>query len=55
MEKENASEQEKDKNENEELKALTEQDFLKSDDPKKIITDLTNKIFLLEKAIKNKE
>ena len=52
MEKENDKAQEGEKNENqiEEIKPLSEQDFIKNDDPKQIISDLTNKIILLEKV-----
>ena len=52
MEKENDKAQEGEKSENqiEEIKPLNEQDFIKNDDPKQIISDLTNKIILLEKA-----
>ena len=52
MEKENDKTQEGEKSENqiEEIKPLSEQDFIKNDDPKQIISDLTNKIILLEKA-----
>ena len=52
MEKENDKEQEGEKNESqiEEIKPLSEQDFAKSEDPKQIISNLTNKIILLEKA-----
>ena len=52
MEKENdkAPEGEKSDNQIEEIKPLSEQDFIKNDDPKQIISDLTNKIILLEKA-----
>ena len=52
MEKENDKAQEGEKSENqiEEIKPLSEQDFAKSEDPKQIISDLTNKIILLEKA-----
>ena len=52
MEKENDKAQEGEKSENqiEEIKPLSEQDFIKNDDPKQIISDLTNKIILLEKA-----
>ena len=46
MEKENDKAQEGEKSENqiEEIKPLSEQDFIKNDDPKQIISDLTNKI-----------
>ena len=52
MEKENDKAQEGEKSENqiEEIKPLSEQDFIKNDDPKQIISDLTNKIILLEKV-----
>ena len=53
MEKENDKAQEGEKSENnqiEEIKPLSEQDFAKSEDPKQIISNLTNKIILLEKA-----
>ena len=43
------SEGDKNKDNNEEYKPLTEQNLLSEDDPKRIISDLTNKIFLLEK------
>ena len=52
MEKEKDKIQEGEKNESqiEEIKPLREQDFAKSEDPKQIISNLTNKIILLEKA-----
>ena len=52
MEKEidKAQEGEKSDNQIEEIKPLSEQDFIKNDDPKQIISDLTNKIILLEKV-----
>ena len=43
------SEGDKNKDNNGEYKPLTEQNLLSEDDPKRIISDLTNKIFLLEK------
>ena len=53
MEKENdiKPEEKKDNNDNvDENKVINEQDLLISEDPDKIISDLTNKIILLEKA-----
>ena len=52
MEKENdkSPEGEKSDEQFEEIKPLSEQDLIKNDDPKQIISDLTNKIILLEKA-----